>query len=70
MGAQDGLGAVGHLELAEDGGDVVGHRLGAEAEPLGDLVVVATSDQQVQDLAFPAVSSRNGVGVTGGWRSR
>jgi hypothetical protein len=52
-GAQDGLGAVGHLQLGEDGREVVGDRLAAEAEPFGDLVVVAAGGQQVQDLAFP-----------------
>jgi hypothetical protein len=31
---------------------VVGDRLGAQAEPLGDLVVVVASRQQARDLAF------------------
>ena len=52
-GAQDRLGAVGHLKLGEDGRQVVGDGLDAEGELFGDLVVAATSGQQVQDLTFP-----------------
>jgi hypothetical protein len=37
---QDRLGPIRDLEFGEDCRDVVGHRLAAEAEPLGDLVVV------------------------------
>ena len=40
-GPQDGLGAVGHLELGEDGRDVVRDRLGAKAQLVGDLAIVA-----------------------------
>ena len=36
-GPQDGLAAVGHLELGEDEGDVVGNRLCAEAELVGQI---------------------------------
>jgi hypothetical protein len=32
-GAQDGLGAVGYLQLGEDGREVIGNRLDAEAGP-------------------------------------
>jgi hypothetical protein len=46
-GAQDGLGAVGDLELGEDGRQVVSDRLDAEGELLGDLVVVAAGGDQV-----------------------
>jgi hypothetical protein len=52
-GAQDGLGAVGHLELGEDSREVVGDRLCAEAQPFGDLVVGAAGGQQVQNLTLP-----------------
>ena len=65
-GAQDGLGAVGHLELGEDGRDVVGDRFGAEAESFGDLVVGLAGGDQVQDLAFAGGEFREPVGVTGG----
>jgi hypothetical protein len=41
-GAEDGLDTVGDLEF---GGDVVGDRLAAEAEPFGDLVVVQFTRQ-------------------------
>ena len=39
-GFDDGLGAVGDLQLAEDVGDVVAHGLGAEGELPGNLVIV------------------------------
>jgi hypothetical protein len=65
-GAQDGLGAVGHLELGEDGRDVVGDSLGAEAEPLGDVVVAVAGGQEVQDLAFAGGELWDGFGVVGG----
>src|SRR5919202_1803607 len=35
-GPDDGLGAVGDLQLGEDVRDVVAHRLVAEEQPLGD----------------------------------
>ena len=35
VGADDGLGPVGDLQLGEDGRDVVRHRLGRRTEPLG-----------------------------------
>jgi hypothetical protein len=65
-GAQDSLGAVGHLELGEDGREVVGDGLDAEVESFGDLVVGVAGGQQVQDLAFPGAQLRKRVGVAGG----
>ena len=65
-GPEDGLGTVGHLELGEDGREVVGDRLDAEAEPFGDLVVAVAGSQQVQDLTFPGGQLRNGAGARGG----
>ena len=45
-GEDDGLGAVGDVELGEDDGHVVAHRLRAEVELAGDRpVVVAVGDQ-------------------------
>jgi hypothetical protein len=38
-GPDDGLGAVGDLELEEDVGDVVADGLGAEMQAAGDLLV-------------------------------
>src|SRR5687767_986304 len=50
-GADDRLCPVSHLQLAEDVGDVVAHRLQAEEQRVGDLLIVPTSGDEGQDLA-------------------
>lgn len=60
--ADNGLSAVGYLELGEDVRDIVANGLQAEVEPLGDLPVVAACGYEVQDLAL----GRRGEGVA--WR--
>ena len=48
------LGAVGDLQLGEDGADVIAHRAFREVELLGDFAVGQAAPQQAQDgdLAF------------------
>jgi hypothetical protein len=47
-GADDRRGAVGHLELREDRGDVVGDRFRCHAEPPRDDTVRQASGEQVE----------------------
>ena len=42
MGEDDGAGSIGRVDLGEDVGHVVAHRLRAEHEPAGDRRVVET----------------------------
>jgi len=53
-GPEDGLGAVGHLELGEDRREVVGDRLGAKGELVGDLVVGAARELPAERLSSAA----------------
>lgn len=38
----DRLGTAAHLQLIEDAGDVIAHRLGAQEEPIRDLALAVT----------------------------
>jgi hypothetical protein len=51
-GADDGLRAIGDLELGEDVRDVVAHRLGAQVEALRDLGVRLVLGDQGEDLVL------------------
>ena len=51
--ADDRLSAIGKLELAEDVGDVVAHRLAAQVELPGDRVVGVALSDQVKHLTLP-----------------
>src|SRR5690606_5275726 len=51
-GQDDGLGAVGDVELEEDVRDVVADGLLAEEEGGGDLGVAAALGDEFEDLAF------------------
>ena len=51
-GAQDDLGAVRHLQLADNVRDLVAHGLGAEDEARGDLRVFRTLGEQLEDFAL------------------
>src|SRR4051794_15432336 len=46
----DRRGPVRNLELRQDGGHVVPHRLLGEDEPAGDLVVAQSAGEQFEDL--------------------
>src|SRR3954451_20397157 len=47
LGGEDRrLGAIGQLQLRQQGADVVLHRLDPQAEALGDLAVVETLPEQ------------------------
>ena len=50
--SNDGLGAVGYLEFAEDVGDVVGNGFEAEDQPMSDVAVVVALGDQVEDFAL------------------
>jgi hypothetical protein len=50
--ADYGPGAVGDLEFGEDVGDVVAYGLQAEEELFGDLLVIVSGGDEVQDLAL------------------
>ena len=51
--ANDGLGAVGYLELGEDVRNVVANRLRVEVETGRDLGVAQALGDEVEDLALP-----------------
>ena len=51
-GANNGLCPVGHLQFAEDVGDVIGHRFETEGEAPGDVAVVVSLGDQAENLAF------------------
>src|SRR5947199_3048900 len=49
----DGLCSIGHLQLAEDVGDVVAHRLEGQPQLIGDLLIAAAPCHQRQQFALP-----------------
>lgn len=63
------LAAAGDLELAENGRDLVAHRLGAEDQFLGDGVVGEALCQQSQNLSFAGGEFREGHGVANAWHA-
>ncbi len=64
-GPDDRLGPVGHLELGEDVGDVVAHRLGAHQQASSDEVVRQASGDEVEYLSLSGSQSGEGLVVTG-----
>src|SRR5439155_10728164 len=56
--ADDGLRPVGHLELAQDVGDMVAHGFGAQHEAGGDFGVLLALGDQVEDLPFAVAELR------------
>src|SRR5437763_7103949 len=58
-GEDDRLRPGLHAELVEDVGDVVAHRLLRKVELRGDLRVVQTLRDALQDLAFPSREARH-----------
>ena len=60
-GAHDRLRAVGRLELAEDAGDVVLHRLDAQHQPIGDRRIAVPLGDQLQYLALALGQVREGA---------
>src|SRR5215203_1492621 len=65
-GPDDGVGAVGYLQLGEDVGDVVAYGLGAQVEACGDLGVGVALGDEIEDLYLP--DAELGVDVLGGSR--
>jgi hypothetical protein len=57
-GADDGLGAVGDLELGKDVGDVVADGLLAQVQLFGDLGVRLVAGDEIQDLALAVGAGR------------
>src|SRR5579859_1057749 len=57
-GADDGFGAVRHLELAKDVRDVVADRLRAEHQTLGNGCVVPTLGDIAENLPFAGAQLR------------
>src|SRR5215207_2642883 len=55
--AEDGLGTVDHLQLAEDGRDVVGHGLVAQRQMCGDLGVALALGQKMQQFPLSLAES-------------
>src|SRR3954454_1738744 len=51
-GLDDGVAAVGEMQLGEDGGDVVGDRLRGQVETRSDLGVTEARSHGVEDLAL------------------
>lgn len=70
VGAQEGLLAAGHLQLAQDVRHVIRDRLRAERQSLRDLGVGGTSGHQVQKLALARPQRREGFLWRRGPRSR
>src|SRR5438876_5762001 len=64
-----GLGAVGHLQLREDIGDMVAHRLGTQDEVSGDLSIGLALSNQGENFVFAVRQLREELpGTTlGGW---
>src|SRR5215218_4218929 len=60
-GADDGLGAVGDLQLGEDVRDVVAYGLGAQVEAPGDLGVRLVACYEPQDLVLTLGELGEGV---------
>ena len=50
--SDDGLGAVGYLEFAEDVEDMIGNAIEAEDQVVGDVAVVVALSDQVEDFAL------------------
>jgi hypothetical protein len=51
-GLDNGLGAVGDLQLVKNVGNVVADRFGADVELLGDLLIVFPLGDALKDLAL------------------
>src|SRR4051794_31356245 len=51
-GLHNGLGTVGHLQLTEDVGDVVAHGFRAEAQLMGNGVIVRTLRHEPEHVAL------------------
>ena len=58
---QDGFRPVGDLELGEHVGEMVAHRLGSQAESLGDDGRTQAGGEQVQDAALALSQLREGL---------
>ena len=65
-GSNDGLGAVGYLEFAEDGGDVVGDGFEAEDQPVGNVAVVVALGDDFEDFALAIGEFGEDLGHHGG----
>lgn len=57
----DGVGTISHLELTEDIGDVIAHRLWAEDKAIGDLRVARALGDEVENLALAVAQLRKGL---------
>src|SRR5262249_61107388 len=68
--ADDGLGAVGHLQLADDIGHVVAHGLRAEHQSVGDLAVARALGDEIEYLALAVAELWEGLRRGGGRRHR
>ena len=69
QGVGDGVGAVLHAKLGQDGLDVVANRFGADVQLGRDLRVAAPGGKQVEHLALTA-GQRVGVRQLVGWARR
>ena len=54
-GANDGLGPISDPQLAQDIGDMVAHRPGAEFQAIGNLGIVAPLGSHPYGKEFPFV---------------
>jgi hypothetical protein len=61
-GPDDRLGPVGHLQLGEDGRDVVADRLAADHELTSDRGIGPAGRDQVEHLALPGGQLGKGLG--------
>src|SRR6478672_11044475 len=64
--SNDCLGPVRNLELGEDAGYMVAHRLGAEKQALCDVVVGHAGGDEVEHLTLPGAQLWKLLGVEGG----
>ena len=68
-GVDGGFGAAGHLELAQQAGDVVLHRVLGEEHRLGDLLVGLALRDEVEDARLLGREGRGGRDPPwAGWR--
>src|SRR5258706_14780043 len=51
-GADNGVRTVGHLQFAEDVGDIVAHRVWAKHKAARNLVVAVAKCDEVEDFSF------------------
>jgi hypothetical protein len=61
-GQDDGSRPVGHLQLAENAGNVVAHRPGAQDKLFGDFAIAVALRYQVEDLALALGQVGEGLG--------